>query len=454
VRIDPGAGHVLQIAEGDHVLALSIKGRAEDDMEEEEEEGFKYWSEDIRMSRMVAVAKAGPDDPSINVGPISSVPALPGLAFPYFPGMITPNGHFVSTILERYFLRSFGESQREILECYSRFRKAAPRWSNSESGMQLQHIFYGVDLALKTGARLFVLVENMEYIGFCLLGEGWSISKGKIFEPVSHEQLLSALAQFQTHDRAVEELASILSKCSLLTRSRKEKVAVTELNNPYAVTEVIRLRKITDGSRKEILSLLPKLYFRQKYYKYIDLDRIKWLLEIASGHGSLEKEVPLYLCAETVFDPSNLVRALAAFGPQAPSLWSLNGDTITIPRTNDVDTATLVDVTKPKDKRTAALTAITVVPKSIKFAIDDMHKVLKEKAIKTAQKERGPRVHRFEKDALQDLWAQLKRCIGDREVQADESEEEPVEDRLSGKKRQREGDDGETSRKRVRNAFE
>jgi hypothetical protein len=89
------------------------------ELEVPEPEERKGWT----LDDIVLYARPSKSPVENNMGPISAVPNLPGIPFPYFAGMIIPDKTFVRTIVSRHFKRLFGETIEDIKSSYVLFRQ-------------------------------------------------------------------------------------------------------------------------------------------------------------------------------------------------------------------------------------------------------------------------------------------------------------------------------------------
>lgn len=71
------------------------------------------------------VAKPAPFYPYINFGPPSAIPAMPGLYFGYFPGMLGTDASIVTNIIGDHFLLTLGETKEEIQTAFAIIKKGS-----------------------------------------------------------------------------------------------------------------------------------------------------------------------------------------------------------------------------------------------------------------------------------------------------------------------------------------
>jgi len=112
------------------------------------------------VASMVASAKPSGQPSSINFGGPGACPSLPGLVFPYFKGMNRPDIHTIIQVTVTYFARLFGDSAESLRKNLADHKKGLNALAASETGMVLSHIFKGIDLALTTQTRMFLVFKK------------------------------------------------------------------------------------------------------------------------------------------------------------------------------------------------------------------------------------------------------------------------------------------------------
>jgi hypothetical protein len=369
----------------------------------------------IRLTNVVVVAKPAPFHPEVNFGPASSVPNEPGIVFPYFFQMISPDYQIINEIVFRYFLRNLGDTKENFIAGYKRFETATKTWMDSPEGMVFQHIFYGIDLALSTQSRLFLVAEHGQYCGFVLLGMGFTVVAQDLrFEPVSAEDLRDEVAKMSPHDLALDELSKLFSEATIGTTKKRVKVSKENLKSYRSIYNQYHKRSFDSEEKDRIDSLISDLSFPERFWT-VSPNTIDLFLGIyANRDGQHADDAPMYIGSGLVREDSANYLALSVFGSTAPSFFTVGGEKKAIPAPGKPDPLSVID---PATKK-PTLPVIPYTMKGIRTSMDDLYKVWKDRAIFVLPRERaGPsRTTQFQGAARNQVWESLKTHIGGREI--------------------------------------
>lgn len=110
----------------------------------------------------VTVAKPSKEMIS-NLGEIGSIPRSNGLVFPYFHGLIQPDTNFMNNIILRCFYQLLGSTYESCQATYLDIRHGINSLASTARGMKWYHLLLGIDLALETQSRCFVLRTRNQY---------------------------------------------------------------------------------------------------------------------------------------------------------------------------------------------------------------------------------------------------------------------------------------------------
>jgi len=371
-------------------------------------------SASIRLTGVVQVAKPAPFHPEVNFGPASSVPNEPGLVFPYFFQMISPDYQLINEVVFRYFLRNLGGTKEDFIAGYKRFEGATKSWADSPEGMVFQHIFFGIDLALNTQSRLFLVAEHGQYCGFVLLGMGFTvIAQDMKFEPVSANDLRTEIARMSPHDLALDELVKLFSEATIGSSKKRAKITKDDLKSYRAIYGVYHKRKFEQEEIDRIDSLISDLSFPERYWNVSPATIDQFLGIYANKDGAHAIDEPMYIGAGLIRENSAQYLALSVFGPTAPSFFTVGGEKKLIPAPGKADPLSVID---PSTKK-PALAVIPYTMKGIRTSMDDLYKVWKDRAVYVLPRERaGPsRTTQFQGEARNKVWESMKTHIGGRE---------------------------------------
>jgi hypothetical protein len=156
----------------------------------------------------VFVAKPSPLPSSTSWGTPSECPNSKGIHFPYFEGLNHSDVNFMRSMVSRHFFRNLGSVAKTPKDAFLEFRTQIGPAASTPSGRILNHVLYGIDLALGTQTQLYLLIEDGRYYGFNLLGGYFSIWANGWKESASEEELKAEMDKYQSHETALAALTS------------------------------------------------------------------------------------------------------------------------------------------------------------------------------------------------------------------------------------------------------
>jgi len=393
----------------------------DEDMEEEDDldEITGVTGRAITMRDIVVTAKPAPFYPNVNFGSAASVPSLPGLAFPYFHGLIVPDYQILPRIIWKFFLLSFGSNKESFTKGFKRWRDGVTSWVDSVVGLEMQHMVFGIDLALETQTRIFFVVDHETYHGFVLLGEGFSVvAHDREYRPVSRDELRAELAKISPHDNALSAICKMLSDATIGTSRKRAPVVQSSISSNRALWGEVKKRRFSQEEQEKLLEHVNDLCFPERYWKPSP-ESLEKLLDVYVNNAGIHPDnAPMYIGSGLLFSQDDAYFALSVFGPTAPSFFTIGGDKIEIPATGKADPLSVLDPDTKKPK----MPFIPYTMKSIKTAMQDLYKVYKDRAIYILPKERaGPsRTTQFIGKSRDTVWSSLRQHIGSREDDDDE----------------------------------
>lgn len=344
----------------------------------------------------VVHAKPSPAPTSaINIGPVSSVPDGPGLVFPYFHQLVRPDDVGLKTFVYRRLFELLGNTGEACRDRFSKLRRGIQSLATTPAGMELSHITLGIELALQTQGRCFLLVDNDIYQGFVLLGDSFCInSHSKWIAPVESAFLRADLSHIDPHAKALVSLSSLLASMIVSGSYVGQLLSSEELDSPKVIAGMIDKvvkTKITKEEESEFNRLLCHLNFGGKGFLANNPQKVAEMLEILFGDADVQIDRPTYF--SSVKDPisSKAYVLLSRFGPEAPSLWNERGDTypcIAKATTSKTGEKRKIDETGDYEHMPKS---ILITPKPLSIAVRDMEKVMKSGTIRMDLKERAGR---------------------------------------------------------------
>jgi len=386
------------LPEVSHSLNEFRKRRRDEDMDTGNPHLPKVMKSDgfVAFSGTETVTKANPTKAKINnIGSPSDIPEIPGLLFPYFPGLIQPDPVSINSIILRRFYPLLGSTHEECQSAYSDIRHGVNSLSSTSQGMELAHIFLGIDLALESQSRCFLMTDSTGYRGFALLGARFAIFSGaKWYAPEESGKLLVAARRMDPHRAAVEDIVEKLAKIKV---DGKYSGMVNEkmFDEPETLADELALLKV-DEIEKDIVRELDRLVRSLNYmgsgYLTQNPQMISEMLTTLSCSTPMVLERPTHFPSITAPFKDRIFQALSKFGPEAPSFWNDRGSEIMCRPTVNL---TAADGGKRKigaeDDFGNMPAKIMITPKPLLAAVSDMKRVIEKGKVKMDVNERAGR---------------------------------------------------------------
>lgn len=402
---------------------------AEDDdedahMEEYVEQAFSTEVEWESIKESVLVAKPSPLPLSYNVGAPAEVPYMPGICFPYFDRMMISDNTTMRHIVLQRSLRNMGDSRDEQRKVFKQVKIGLEQIGRLAVGQVLTHLLIGMNLAIETQSRMFVVYVSSEYAGFVLLGAGFSVLIDDVWHEVKDaDELQTDVLALSSHQYAVSKVAGILSKLVVEESARVDKKKSIEEIKPEALTsgqklwEEMEKRTFTEDAQEQMTEVIGMIGFSRSY-KPINLENIMWALEmiVVKPTEPLPKDLPLYVPPTYGEYGDRVLKVLCCFGPDSFSLVNASGTKYSItPFTTKVDPNDALN----ESGKGKVLPFIPVSVKSVQTAKVDMYAFLKRREIQVDFKERAipNRCILFKGDSRDKLYAKMREVCSHKSIE-------------------------------------
>jgi len=364
----------------------------------------------VNADQVVFVAKPSPLPSSTNFGSASDVPNKSGLLFPYFDGMITSDTAAFRTLVSDLFFRNLGEKGSDIREAYKLFREEAGSFASSSSGRVMSHVLTGVRLALEAQAILFLIFDEGEYKGFCLLGEFFTVFlNGKWYKPVSESQLRAELRTIQSRKDAREALMQAIQRCV----DKDGDIVEVELAEFTSSIQVARELSRIDVTRnkdevKEVEQCLGRCGFPTVYRTFKPTLISEAIRLLCDSSVPLPSDLSVYIppaskdwngCATREY------LILATFGPRSFSFRNAKGTEFKVPQHEKDEDRLAMD-----DKKEGAQKFMLVSEKKVSECVKDWSELKKIGKVRMDLEERagGNRGQKFQGKDKKEIWDELR----------------------------------------------
>jgi len=350
---------------------------------------------------LVIHAKPSPAKSSnISFGLPKDCPELPGIIFPYFPGMLAPDNNIIRTTIGDLFFRCLGPDPREA---FSNFRKDVGMLGSTSAGIELSHIFQGVKISLEAQGQLYLMFDGAVYLGFVVLGAKWQINVGNVWHsPSTSSELRDALSEIHTHTGSIEAIANMMVEAGIM-------VDLNDSTTPVGLARaVVRMdfgEELEDETEeqarqkkmRDFMTLLHKLNFPRPKTSFSLITFQDALAAIFDPTISIEDQPVQFPKSfdELYLLSSRVGLVLSRFGVKSPSF--------VIPK---VDKSVSVDIGTLGHKETREgevekvlkdLKRVMIAEKPFETAVKDMNRFLQSPVFVDSSKERaaGYRHHVF-----------------------------------------------------------
>lgn len=358
--------------------------RMNEEVEEEEEDvemdedsaTFMAIDEMLFGDAVSKIPRAKPSTPPVSIfGPASNVPALPGLSFPFFDGILEPDTAYVSNVIKQFFLESLGDGRAEILQGWNDLKLHMGLLAETKQGRVLQHISIGVSLAVQCQARAYPIFEGKRYVGFTLHGFYFQVVvDGYKHSPKSAVELVKEVQSIDEHNVALAKVLQLLSKIKMTdTNKVPTKKSLQDerpaLKNPRRLAALIRKFRLDDDQRDEIEKLCNALTFPQRYW-VIEEKRILEAVDMLIAGTFPSDDVPLYPRGGCLTTQDPKLSVFAAFGETSFSLRLTGGTPHKVPK--DIASDTLFKPYRGKnDKEVTPKPNVILAKKGLNLCLED-----------------------------------------------------------------------------------
>lgn len=358
-------------------------------------------------------AKPSPLPSSSCYGSVQDVPYLPGIAFPYFRGLLAGDIE-AYRIISRYFARNLPIRTETTREAIARFRKDFPPFLYTEEGLCMQHILKGMEFALESQTQLYLIFDHTNYLGFTLLGGKWHLYDGiKWVGPSSASDLRETLDTWITHDQVLDTIAEIVSGRPGLN-GRDTMIISGDINTSMKLAKILGKTSWTgeEGktAEKKVIELTRHFTFPSKY-KVIGIESVRWALtELTTRlQEDLDDDINVYIPRDNLalFSQKSML-VFSAFGSLAPNFFASTGTTFDVPPVGVADSFLSKDGNRDKNP-------VVVIPAAPPhMCVTSWVSVCEKRRVRFEPNERSKesRCYVWKKKDRDTVWGIYKETIG------------------------------------------
>lgn len=372
------------------------------------------------------ITKAKPSPASFPFsGSPTQVPFLPGILFPYFPGCINPSYTAISSVIKTYFFSALGDTEEECAGTLRSIKRATASWAVSEAGLELQHLAAGIELAISTESRLFIIREESKYLGFTLLGYGFKVATANsIVKALSAEDLKTEIERMESRSSVIVSLRGRLATLAAMAGfSAEDCEGIPEVDEIAKSIRPIRSwiikheKDLFDqdvDSKNEIIGLLRRIYQSNPFWK-VNHDTIPKAIVMILDEHPVPDEAPFFVSDQIFSDQTRIHEVMSAFGPTAFSLLTPGGTEYRIPEEGEEDTASLlveVPAGKNRTRKVKAMASIYVALKPMRSCVYDFGQVIAKRLIQQRSERAGAQKFvKLDGEHRDAVWGALMDCM-------------------------------------------
>jgi len=266
-----------------------------------------------------------------------------GILFPYFDGMVLPDKAFTPRFFISTFGNMLGDTPGKLKTACETIQSGWPSLSTTAAGLQISHLAFGMDLAIRANIMIRPVIINGAYTGFVLTGSNFICFKGAVsYKPSSQADLEEEIGRLDEHNDALRDLTVILNGLDMIDKTKKVEVLSEHLASYRHIHYLLKVRKVMQTStivdssiitrdvQSEISRLVTKLHFRQTAYGISDKVRIAEVFSAIAAGEWLPVSAPFFIHSGALFSRDPILSGLAAFGLKAPSLSGPTGGSFSI----------------------------------------------------------------------------------------------------------------------------
>lgn len=389
--------------------------REEDEMDSEPTKLTKTSVGYLRARGHETVFRAKPvTKPQTNIGSIADIPKSHGLIFPYFHGLLQPDAAFMNNMVLRRFYQLLGSTHESCQSKYLEIRHGINSLATTSRGMEICHILLGIDLALDTQSRCFVIVDKNKYLGFALLGARYAVfANTRWFAPANEEIFSTAISRMDPHESAVADIITKLEKLKSSDQytGMANRSIFAEPETLVGELAKLKLTDIDDEDIRDLDRFLRNLNYMGTGYLSQNPQMIADMLATLASTKDIALSRPTYLPSIKAPFSSRSFKLLSQFGPEAPSFWNDRGTEIIC---KPVDRSVISTGGKRKigdaDIFGNMPEKLLITPKPLLIAVRDMDKVIETGKVKMDVKERAGRYRNISlehEDTRKSVWKGL-----------------------------------------------
>lgn len=416
-----GKESVTSIDLGSHSYTINEfnkRGRDIDDMVDEDNDRTPKFPDArgfFKFRGSETVFKAVPNKNVVkNIGTSLELPKSTGHVFPYFRGLIQPDPVYMNSIVLRRFYQLLGSTHQECQSAYLDIRHGINSFSSTDRGMEFCHILLGIDLALDTQSRCFLIIDKGQYQGFSLIGARYAIfCNTKWHAPAGENEFSDAVARMDPHESAIDDMTKKLG--DLLAKNqytgRTERVIFSEPDLLVEALDGLKIADIEDDDIRELDRCIRSLNYMGTGYLTKNPQMISDMLETLSSNKSVVLTRPTFLPSVKAPMKSRVFALLSQFGPEAPSFWNDRGkEIICKPIEKSVVTSGGKRKIGDTDDFGNMPNKILITPKPLLVAVGDMDKIIEKGRVKMDVDERAGRYRNISvehEDTRKRMWKGL-----------------------------------------------
>lgn len=250
----------------------------------------------------------------------------PGILFPYFNGMLTPDRDTTAHVFFLLFSKSIGEDNSIVDDVLSRIRKGLRELATTRAGMFLSHAYFGAELATRNGLMIQFLVDDSSYHGFILSGSNLrSVTfHRKQYRVGTEEEIKETVRGLNKHKAALVRILAIVKSVVGIDGAPIWDVSMETFSTSRRlykfITSTLDRQMLTEEQDTGLFTLLQDISYGD-VFPVPTVALVKVALRVMAGETvDILDEYPAYLRADYPKNNDNISIALSLFGEKAPAM--------------------------------------------------------------------------------------------------------------------------------------
>lgn len=249
---------------------------------------------------------------------------LPGIFFPYFNSMVTPDKSTIKHVFEAIFYGCIGSNMEVCNDTMQRVKSGVNNFAYTSAGRSLSHLYRGIQLSANSNTIITAVVINSVYHGFVLQGSGIrGIQYGRHYGGMDREKLCEEIRNLNKTTSLLADIVAVLNAPADENGEHRYAYTPADINTSRKFVSVynqIDLGLYTIAQKANIRQLMNEVVYSDTFLPpAFDLIH-DFCRFVETGDLNIIAKYPAYVGSSYFEMTDRISLGLGIFGPEAPSL--------------------------------------------------------------------------------------------------------------------------------------